>query len=189
LTGTKGQDVRHFDLRSISSSDAGHADRANRWIGSGVIAIFVAIAGYFVANFLAHHDSFSGQQVWLLVFALVICGFFCVVGALYYSAGKVADELQLTEEGVTAILKGDEIFARRWTDPHLSWRIELRQSTPAGQVSRPPLIVMFDRFPRRVNITSEAFQALLEVARLRGLKVESGPSSSPGFTRTTIRAG
>ncbi len=174
-----------YDLSALQATAAGKMERVSRALGVLLLTLFAAV-GILIANYLVRHPpDFGTTAVVSLGFELFIVIFGMGMGAFVYRGSRGADEIEVDNNGVRAFKRGRRRWSRGWTDHSLLMRITAERSPQPGVY---PEIFIVVPHAGRCNLTIEASNAIVTVARDHGLTIEVGPANSPRNVRTTIRS-
>lgn len=174
---------RSFDLNSPDSRDAYKSGLGSRVI-LAVVAVFFFTLTLYAAAGLSNALS-NGKNPGAYLFATVLIAFFTMLAAsgAAKSLGKCATRLTLTEDSIQVHFPSRRTPVKvRWVDP--SFRVVLRDfrghpspmstRVQVESIGRAPFWLQIPTSP----LTPPAFDALLSVARAKGLMIDQRKGST-----------
>lgn len=177
-----------FDLRELRSSAPIRARQIGRWVGAAMATVFLVVIAYAILAFYTVHRGFSGWSAGTSA-ALLIPGIGLAAG-LYVvgQTGPGDDRAEVDEDGLTLVFASGSAWRTRWNDPNCSLHFEQTHGITRRGGGGVPMIFLARRFPAQFYLTEEAYQAIVEKAIQKGLRVSTGPSDwVEGWTRTTVK--
>jgi hypothetical protein len=179
-----------FDLSELQDLPPIRARRVGHWLGLGVAIVFVFTVAYSVLGYAIVHRGFDGWSARASL-ALVIPAFGVATGVFVFAQTGPGDEyVEVNEEGVTFARLSGHKSSVRWSDPRLSLHFELTNGVTRRGGQGVPMIFLARRFPAQSYLTRSAYDAIIQQASQRGLRVSTGPSDwIVGWERSLVTRG
>ena len=174
-----------FDLAGARTGTAYWASSVTRWLGLSAMVAFTLLGLSLVVPLYARHHSLLlplGADGLLLFFAFVVG-----MGVIAYRKNaRGADSLEVTDWGVVFEFASGRTWRLGWSDPGFLLVLSRTEPVQGPHFKRPLVLVAGTRWLLLGFLTSEAYDAVLQGARVHGLNRVGGLPGRYGAVITEL---
>ncbi len=145
-----------------------------------------ALLIYAGLQFVGTHSGTASHVAFLAAATFVLIMF----GLIFVVTSPQADYLEVNSGGLSFRFTSGKSLTVGWKNPNLNLRMAATQGAADGISARQPIwAVVCGRRRQRTYVTQEAFEEVIRMGRLCGVRIESQPSPHPGWTRYGVTNG